>query len=655
MQRLLANVGRKLAHNDRYDRPRIEAAGIRIEGPTIDTMWYWHVANSALEKGLGFVATFYCPDQPRWKHLGQVNPAYYSAVDAEVTLRIGHGILKDLDSLGLGSVAERHITQLDSQCLFKMSKQGILLNNTARLEASTQLQTEQVRLQAAMQTVVPQAARRKHVYKLRPPKGMDLVAVKGERKAKVCTNCGELDVKVSHTKRKVLVVVEPQLPLEGLQLPPRAIKVRNPCFGAGVVVKVVPTTLQAVLEPFVPSNAQMLAYCKTQGHKLIKAKPKKDEVPGKVRFTFDDMALMKLMGTYPNDLLYPLVGDYREADLLLGTFVGTYVPNVGWQGGPPIDRLGFTHTTYTHNPSTLRLSSQAPNLQNIPRDTSPYSSLIKKLFVAREGMVLLDVDFSAIEAVLVGYFAGSKDYIRLARLGVHDFLNSHILARDKLIAHPADVAWSDADLKAFFKDLKARFKPQRDIAKQIVHMTNYGGTPKRIHDGHPRMFSTIKGAKILQDLYYDVCPAVKVWQDHTVALADKQGYLRNPRGYLHRFYNVRSWHKERDGRWVAIWGEDAKAALAFGPQSTGAAIIKEAMLRLVETIVYPTLRLQVHDSLVCEVPQDQLAAVAAELQRVMQEPIPWLPLQPSWELGEHLWIGTEAKAGPNWGDLKELT
>jgi uracil-DNA glycosylase family 4 len=340
-----------------------------------------------------------------------------------------------------------------------------------------------------------------------------------------------------------------------------------------------------------------------------------------------------------------------------------------WVGGMPVAGDGRVHTTYKHSPSTLRLSSVAPNLQNIPRtnlgkDASPaerFTAAVKTLFVAEEDHELVELDYSAIEAVLVGYLAmavlgneaDAANYIRLAYLGVHDYVNSHILFNQKKISNPADLNWSDADLKAFFKDLKGRFPIERDGAKRTVHLSNYAGTPSRMFQAHPELFPSTKIAAELQQLYLDVCPAVRRWQEATIQRASDEGYLRNPFGYIHRFHSVYDW-KLVDGKWESSWGEDAKRALAFLPQSTAAGIIKETMLRLYfDRDLGKYLRLQVHDSLVLMVKRSERELVTRLVQEEMEKPVLALPVDPKWGFGTHLAIKTEAKWGLNWGSLSD--
>lgn len=111
---------------------------------------------------------------------------------------------------------------------------------------------------------------------------------------------------------------------------------------------------------------------------------------------------------------------------------------------------------------------------------------------------------------------------------------------------------------------------------------------------------------------------------------------------------------ERIGtEWVSSFGEDAKRLVSFLPQSTAAAIIKKAAKRLFyETPwVGETLRLLIHDSILGEVPEGEVEQCLKISAEIMEAPIPELPLDPAWEMGEFLAIGTEAKVGKSWGEM----
>lgn len=319
-----------------------------------------------------------------------------------------------------------------------------------------------------------------------------------------------------------------------------------------------------------------------------------------------------------------------------------------------IGRDGRIHCEMTHNPNTLRLACQNPNMQNLPRakGQDDLQTIVRNLIVASPGNLLVELDFSAIEAVLVGYFARLPDYIRLAKLGIHSYLASHVLGR------PADLKWSTEDLKAYFHEIKgSKDQAVKDIyngSKRAIHLSGYGGTPRKMHQAEPETFKTLKDAERIQGIYFDLFPSVRKWQFACQMQAHEDGFLRNPFGYVLRFHRVFINVKE-NGIWVRKPGDQSNEVLAFLPQSTAAAIIKEAMLRLYyarfdEAGQY--MRLQVHDSLVCDVPQSLVEIVRNVLEEEMTRPIPELRLPESYGMGANLSIDVEAKQGFRWGSMR---
>jgi len=311
-------------------------------------------------------------------------------------------------------------------------------------------------------------------------------------------------------------------------------------------------------------------------------------------------------------------------------------------------------TGNTHNPTTLRLASQDPDMQNIPERDPWQKDLVKNLIVAAPGHLLVEFDYSGIEAILVGYFACDPSYIRLARLGVHSYVASHVLGR------PADLTWSDEDLRVYFREIKKSKDPHVQQTyygcKRAVHLSGYGGTPHMMHRSEPDVFPLVKEAARLQGMYFDLLPQVRRWQMHERLTAEKDGFLRNPFNYVHRFNRVFRYEKV-GGKWEkkSDASGDGNKALAFRPSSTAAAIIKEVMLRLYlkrfeEAGQY--LRLQVHDSLVSEVPEKLVRQVVEVMHEEMTRPVPELPLPASYGMGTHLNIGVEWKVGERWGECK---
>ena len=329
-------------------------------------------------------------------------------------------------------------------------------------------------------------------------------------------------------------------------------------------------------------------------------------------------------------------------------------------GGMPVHN-GLIHPTYTREASTLRFTSRRPNLFNLPRpdsDPDALENLVRGIFVAPAGWEFIARDYMGIEAVLVGVEAGSARYTRLAKLGVHDYFLAHgILKSEGLIAEAdlPNLAWSDADLTVCFKALKAKFKSQRDVAKRCVHLSNYLGTPAKMHEEYPKTFPTRKEAAMRQRAYFELFGEIPQWHERVCKQVDKATYARNAFGYIHRFYRVLDWQYDKSQReWVWSWGDDAKRLAAFLPQSNAAGVISEAILALrkEEPEVADTLRVPTYDELLGMTRVKDAERHLEALRRVMEAPVKQIPLPTEWGMGEFLVIGTEGKRGPVWGEMK---
>lgn len=303
------------------------------------------------------------------------------------------------------------------------------------------------------------------------------------------------------------------------------------------------------------------------------------------------------------------------------------------------------------------------------------------------GTRLAEFDFSGIEAVLSGYFMRDPEYIRLAKLGVHAGLASHVLKR------PYDSRWSDADLAAYFEAIKHEEPIIYDRSKRCVHGKNYGLTIHGMVRNFPESFPTLKIAKGIEDQYNLMAPGLGKWHTQVRERAYVQNYLGgpgdHPYGYKHWFWSVLGFRgipynvylkrqKNHEpcttiqGKYFAITlGEDAKRCVAFYPQSTAAGVLKEVMLRLFDP-EQPSyigdayygrtpFRAPIHDSLLLEIPNRVWDQVVEKVFTEMLRPIPELPLD--WIAGEDrarlgmgdlLSIGVKAKQGLDWKEMHGL-
>lgn len=643
--RLFNSPGAKLGWNsDVYDRPRVEFhLGDRIAGDHLDGMLAWHVLNSALPKGLGFVAPFYAQTSSMWKHLSSSEPAFYNAKDADMALQIWLGVKEDLRSNNLWEVFDRHVIQLNRVYEF-MSSKGVLLDKAKRDAAEVKLTAILESSEAAIAAVIPTEILQLKPFAKTPKDLVGLVEISGQRKTTKCPLCSTLDVKAAHYKptgKKKLAAGEPQ----------------NPCCGNKSIKVTIPSIQWAKPLPFKLSNQSLRRY---QAH--MKQRPVL--TPKERKVTFDDKAITKLINSYPNDKLYPLIGEFRQVQKLLGNYVGITQSNGKIRGGMPVGRDGRVHTSITHNPSTLRSASQDPNLQNLPRPqgTDDNATIIRRLLRAADGHTLYARDFSGIEAVLVGYFALAPNYIRLAKRDVHSFYSAYAIHQQdpkKISANDLPLlSWDDEKLFKRLDEIKKEFKSERNnLYKHLVHGANFMQGAKGAADTILRMTGKVVSPSQINrvmNVYFDLFPEIRKWQQTVLAQADRDGYLRNPFSYVHRFHSVYAWEKWGN-EWEKKPGPQANAVVAFLPQSTAAGIIKEAMLRLWDNhydSVGQYLCLIIHDEIMLEVPDNQIEIVDQLVKLEMERPIPQMRLPENWNMGEYMVINTEEKIGKVWGDMK---
>jgi hypothetical protein len=378
------------------------------------------------------------------------------------------------------------------------------------------------------------------------------------------------------------------------------------------------------------------------------------------------VAIRTLALRHPADPFYPILLERREVQKIGGTYIGWWQEG-RVQGGLPVGRDGRVHTIFTDNPSTLRWASEAPNMQNIPRGDTPLGKEVRKLFVAPPGKVFWALDFAGIEAVLVGYFAGSKNYTRLAKLDVHSFFTAHVLKEEGILtqADLPDLAWADEKLLDALGQIKAQWKDHRNVNKRLVHGGNYlMGVFKAqevlFKDLNIRM--PIAKVKRIYALYYELFPEIRSWQIQLCRQVDGAedvvgslpnvgvSYVRNPFGFVHRFHRVIEWERI-GGKWEWRLGQGAPQVVAFLPQSTAAAMGKEVILALPEDI-RRDLRLYIHDELLGESDGKRANECLAQTMAVMESPCPALPLPESWGMGTHLSLGVDGKIGPCWGTMR---
>jgi len=251
-------------------------------------------------------------------------------------------------------------------------------------------------------------------------------------------------------------------------------------------------------------------------------------------------------------------------------------------------RTGRVHTSYHQAvAATGRLSSQDPNLQNIPIRT-PEGRRIRQAFIAPPGCVLLAADYSQIELRIMAHLSGDAGL-----LGA--------------FASDQDIHQATAS-EVFGTPLADVSSDQRRSAKAINFGLIYGmsafGLAKQL--GIPR-----GAAQEYIDLYFARYPGVKRYMEETRAQAKAQGYVETVFGRRLYLPDINARNKQ-------FQQAAERAAINAPMQGTAADIIKRAMLSVDAWCDSgkrgARLIMQVHDELVLEVESGKVAEVAAAVQ-----------------------------------------
>jgi DNA polymerase-1 len=258
---------------------------------------------------------------------------------------------------------------------------------------------------------------------------------------------------------------------------------------------------------------------------------------------------------------------------------------------------------------TGRLSSRSTsrrtgtNLQNIP------PGIVRRLFLADEGKILVNADLSQAEARVVAYLSGEERLIRVFEEG-------------------GDIHKKNA-ANIFGKEEKEITDKERQMAKRVVHASNYGMGPQtfaRTAD------IALSDAKRLLNQYFATYPRIRIWHMDIKAQLKRTRMLVTPLGRKRTFFNR--------------WSESVvKEGLAFIPQSTVADIVNQGLIEAHQRGL--ELLTQVHDSIMIQCKESNLQGNIEVLRKCLTRPI---------EIGgKVLTIPVDFKVGSNWEDMKELS
>ncbi len=319
---------------------------------------------------------------------------------------------------------------------------------------------------------------------------------------------------------------------------------------------------------------------------------------------------------------------------------------IGYLSDKHLDREGKFHPLYTFLPRTGRLSAKAPNIMQIPQGRgseieAEIAKAIREAFLPFPGDVLMEVDWRGIEALLVGFFANDPTYMRAAKLDIHSALAAHILRAEGAFTdgHMFSWEWDDERLSNYFAGIKANFPKARERGKKKNHAGNYGQSARNLAKDLGCSFQEAQDLIAITDAAW---PKIPEWRHKTRMQAHYEGRLVNPFGYPLDFFEVFTY---RDGKWVP--GKEANECLAFLPQSTAAAMLREVLIELIDCekeFGYKVLA-PIHDSVLASVPTGLVGEVASFFTETMTKAWP--------QLGG-LVVDVETKVGPHLAAMEVL-
>ena len=254
-------------------------------------------------------------------------------------------------------------------------------------------------------------------------------------------------------------------------------------------------------------------------------------------------------------------------------------------------KTGRVHTSYSQAVAvTGRLASSDPNLQNIPVRT-PEGRRIREAFIAPEGSRIVSADYSQIELRIMAHLSGDEGLLKA-------FANGEDIHR----ATAAEV---------FGVSLGGVSSEQRRYAKVINFGLIYGMSAFGLAS---QLGIERSAAQQYIDLYFARYPGVKCYMDDTREQAKAQGFVET-------WFGRRLWLPEINGANGMRRQAAERAAINAPMQGTAADLIKLAMIAVQDWLEKEKLQtklvMQVHDELVLEVPQSELAQVTMRVRELM--------------------------------------
>ena len=340
---------------------------------------------------------------------------------------------------------------------------------------------------------------------------------------------------------------------------------------------------------------------------LIKAGFDLKKASSKGKISTDKETLDNLKKDDPTGVISDIL-QYRTVSKLFSTFTESFLSQ--------LDTNSRIHGIYSQaQVPTGRLSSNSPNLQNIPIKNPIYGPMIRSTFSSPEGFILVGADYSQFELRLLAHF--SKDPVLLETFELNQ--DTHARTAAEIFEVPIEQVTLS----------------QRRVGKTLNFALIYQQGP---YATSIQLGIEQKEAKSYIEKYFTRFSKVKPYIEETIENARKNGYVQT-------LYGRRRYFKNLNSKMAIIRKADERAAFNALLQGSNADIIKIAMVnihrRLEKESLPAKIILQVHDELVLECGQKYADTVKEILITEMQINQPLL-----------VPIEVNAGSGKNWNLLK---
>ncbi|MGL5460671.1 MAG: DNA polymerase I, partial [Cetobacterium sp.] len=300
--------------------------------------------------------------------------------------------------------------------------------------------------------------------------------------------------------------------------------------------------------------------------------------------------------------------EFRKLSKLKSTYVDP-LPKM-------VDENNRLHTTFNQTgTATGRLSSSDPNLQNIPVRTEE-GMKIRAGFIAKDGSVLLGIDYSQIELRVLAEISQDTNLIE----AYSENLDLHSLTARKIFDLSEDTLVT---------------REQRDAAKTVNFSIIYGKTAFGLSQ---ELKITPKEASDYITRYFEQYPAVKHLEKEIIEYAEEHGYVET---YFKRKRIIEGINSKNR----VIKNQAERMAVNTVIQGTAAEVLKKVMINLYDLLKDKEdihMLLQVHDELIFEVEKEKVLEYKEKIEKIMRESIQFSKVK----------LEVNSSIGQNWAETK---